>query len=156
VKYQKTTRLRLDSISRTVEDSYKHLSEIILGDVISNTEKASFKKRFRSYSCYIVVRYPRSRIEKLRKEARSINELRRRIRREEQKKFLAELDRQRDYYKRRDRRLEGEINELREAVEEDSWIDKKALKKKIGDFASRGYEKIQDAWYRYKDKYGRR
>lgn len=153
VKYQKTTRLRLDSISRTVEDSYKHLSEIILGDVVSNTEKVSFKKRFRSYSCYIVVRYPRSRIEKLRKEARSINELRRRIRREEQEKFLAELGRQRDYYKRRDRRLEGEINELRETVENDSWINKKELKRKISNIASRGYNKFQDAWYQFRERY---
>ena len=156
VKYRKTTKSRNSYIDRSVEDSYNHLSEVILGDVISNTEKVGFKKSWGSYSCYIVVRYPRNKIEKLRKEARSINELRRRIRREEQKKFLAELDRQRVYYNQRDRRLEGEIDELRETVENDSWINKKEVKRKISEIASRGYNKLQDAWYQLRERYENR
>lgn len=163
VKYQKTTKSRNSYIDRSVEDSYKHLSEIILGDVISNTEKVGFKKSWGSYSCYIVVRYPQHKIEKLRKEAKSINELRRRIRREEQKRFQDELEKQRKYYSRRDKSLEREIDDLREAIEEDSWIDKKALKRNLREkaedlqiLAQRGWEKVQDAWWRFKEEHIRR
>ena len=160
VKYQKTTKSRNSYIDLSVEDSYKHLSEIILGDVISNTKKISFKKRWGSYSCHIVVRYPKHKIEKLRKEAKRINELRRRIRREEQKRFQEELAKQRRYYKGRDQSLEREIVDLRETVENDSWIDKKALKRNLREkaedlqvLAQRGWEKVQNAWWRFKEEH---
>jgi len=160
VKYQKISKGNRDYIDQTVEDSYKHLSEMILGDVISNTEKISFKKRWGSYSCHIVVRYSRGKIEKLRKEAKSINELRRRIRREEQKRFQDELAKQRKYYSRRDKSLEREIVDLRETVENDSWIDKKALKRNLREkaediqvLAQRGWEKVQNAWWRFKEEH---
>lgn len=159
VKYRKEARGTPSSIDTSVEDSYRHLSEIILSDVVSNTEKAGFKKHWGSYDCYIVVRYPREKIEELRKEAKSISEIRRRIRIEEEEKFISELKEQRDYYRKRDRELERKVESLREAVEQDSWIDKEALKESLKEKAGRvkslaeeGYWKLRDFWERIKSR----
>jgi len=117
VEYSETVAGSGRVVSREVKEEFSIVSEALLSEIPQHIVRTAFQPLGRNrYNAYVLIRFPRDKLEKLRQRYYSEQAVRRRIRAEERGRFKQDLSYLQQEYEKRTRATEAEVRRLRELI----------------------------------------